>query len=325
VLVGLLAAWIMVTGMAAGSDPLPMLGVLFVAFLAYVGGRAIISAETAGAVVGVVVAAASLAALPSGWSSGRPRRLLGDYANADAAWLVQGTTALVVVALSARTPSVRRWAWAGAVLLPGLAVALDSLAGAVLGGMVVLIGLVAGRLRPGPFAAVALSVVLAVVVMTVVLAAVSTAETGPRSVAEQALSERRTALWHDALDMVAREPVVGVGPGGFSVLSPTAVSNPDTSETHSAYLQQAAETGLPGLALALCLLVWAYVGLARSGREPPLAVVGVAALTAFAVHAAVDYIAHFPVVVATAAFFVGLLSRPEPVRSAAAGRGIPPA
>jgi O-antigen ligase len=322
VLVGLLAAWIIVTGMAAGSDPLPMLGVLFVAVLAYLGGRAIASAEAGAAVVGVAVVVVGLFMLPAALDH-HIRATPFGYANADAALLAQGTAALVVVALSSRTPAVRGWAWAGAVSTAVVAVGLESIAGGALAAMVLVIGVVATRLRPGSAAAVGVAAVAVVVVVTVVLAVESAPETRAQSIAEQALSERRTALWQDALDLVVREPVLGVGPGNFSVLSPTAVFDPDTSETHSLYLQQAAETGLPGVVLVLGLLIWAYVGMARSGRGPPLAVVGVAGLTAFAIHAAVDYVAHFPVVVATAAYLVGLLSHPDPVRSAAAGPGRP--
>jgi O-antigen ligase len=318
VLVGLLTGWIVLTGLAADRDPLPMLGVLLVGVIAYIGGRATASAERGAVVVGAVAVAVGLVGLPGVVGGPTLGTLLG-YANADAACLAQGTAALVVVGLGSRNPTVRPWAWGGAVFLVAVAVGLESITGGALAAMVLLTGLVAARLRRGPVAVIGLAAVAVVFLVTVVLAVESTPETAAQSVAERALSERRTALWQDALDMVAREPVVGVGPGGFSVLSPTAVFDPDTSETHSLYLQQAAETGLPGLALVLGLLVWAYVGLVRSGREPELAVVGIAGLTAFAVHAAVDYVAHYPVVVAMAAYLVGLLSRPDPVRSAAAG------
>jgi putative inorganic carbon (hco3(-)) transporter len=322
VLVGLLAAWILLTGLAADSDPLPMLGMLVMAVLAYVAGRATASVESGAMVVGVIVVIVGVIALPE-TLHGPPRSTPLDYENADAAWLAQGTAALLVLALSTRRQATRRWAWGGAVFLVAVAAGLASLTGAGLAAMVLLVGLLAHRLHPGPLAAVGFAAVLAVAGFSSLLGAAWTADTGSGSIAQQALSERRAALWHDALVLITQHPVLGLGPGGFSTASPTAIEFPYTSETHSVYLQQAAETGLPGLLLLLGLLFWAYIGLARSGVEHPLAVVGIAGLTAFAIHAAVDYVAHYAVIVATAAYLVGLLSRPSPVRSGVGGRGTP--
>ena len=54
------------------------------------------------------------------------------------------------------------------------------------------------------------------------------------------LSERRTRLWREAMEITVREPVFGAGPGMFAQTSPTALADADARWAHSAYLQVAA-------------------------------------------------------------------------------------
>jgi O-antigen ligase len=127
------------------------------------------------------------------------------------------------------------------------------------------------------------------------------------------LSARRTALWRDAMEIIADEPVFGAGPGMFAGTGPTALADADARWAHSAYLQAGAETGVIGAVLLGLLLLWVYGALFRSRQDMRLIVIGTAAITAFAVHAAIDYVAHFPAVVIVAALLAGLAGSRVPM------------
>jgi O-antigen ligase len=75
----------------------------------------------------------------------------------------------------------------------------------------------------------------------------------------------------------------------------------------------AAETGVVGAVLLGLILLWVFGALFRSRQDLRLIVIGTAAATALAVHAAIDYVAHFPAVVIIAALLAGLASCREPV------------
>ena len=113
--------------------------------------------------------------------------------------------------------------------------------------------------------------------------------------------------------MVREHPWRGVGPGGYLAQSPTAQSDADTKAAHSQWLRQAAEQGVPGLLVLVVLLGWAYVRLWRSPQDPPVVPVGAVTLTAFAVQASMDYVAEFPVVLASMALVLGVATAsPDP-------------
>ena len=76
--------------------------------------------------------------------------------------------------------------------------------------------------------------------------------------------------------------------------APTALADADARWAHSAYLQVGAETGVIGAALLGLVLLWVFGALYRSRQDERLIVIGTAAVTALAVHAAIDYVAHFP-------------------------------
>ena len=110
------------------------------------------------------------------------------------------------------------------------------------------------------------------------------------------------------MDIAADEPVFGVGPGFFAQASPTALADADARWAHSAYLQVGAETGVIGAALLGLVLLWVFGALYRSRQDERLIVIGTAAVTALAVHAAINYVAHFPALVIIAALLAGLAS-----------------
>jgi O-antigen ligase len=122
---------------------------------------------------------------------------------------------------------------------------------------------------------------------------------------DSTLSERRAALWHEALVIMGEHPIAGVGVGGFQVFSPTARSDPDARWAHNSFLQQGAETGVVGFVLLVLLFVWGFARLGAVRTPDGFSALGAVALAAVGVHACVDYILHFPVVPLTAAALVG--------------------
>lgn len=107
-------------------------------------------------------------------------------------------------------------------------------------------------------------------------------------------SEFRVLTWKGAAGMAEANPVIGTGIGTFgSAFSRYAVAG-WTGAAHNAYLQTAAETGLPGLILLLIPLGMSAALLWRAKRNANpwtalLAVAALAALIAAAAHNLVDY------------------------------------
>lgn len=112
-----------------------------------------------------------------------------------------------------------------------------------------------------------------------------------------------------ALDIVAAQPVTGVGPGQalFSFTRDGQVRV--IRYAHNEYLQVLVELGAIGLGLVLLLLV-AVVVFVRRGRrytEPPTLWAGaVAAVAVLLVHSGFDFLWHIPVILLAAGLFIGL-------------------
>nr|WP_312880385.1 O-antigen ligase family protein [Actinokineospora xionganensis] len=79
--------------------------------------------------------------------------------------------------------------------------------------------------------------------------------------------DARELRWQAAARMLAENPVLGVGPGGFRSEYAAASHNAEIGEqtpvAHNMYLEVAAELGLPGFVLFLALLVLATVATER--------------------------------------------------------------
>ncbi len=121
--------------------------------------------------------------------------------------------------------------------------------------------------------------------------------------------EGRLDMWRSALRMVQTDPLTGVGPGLFG-RAYRSLRNPDLAQdklasAHNAYLNTAAETGLPGL------IVSGWLGMAllntwyRRWRSAPSSGArwrlegALAALTGMAVHSLVDVFTTTPLVLMT--------------------------
>lgn len=139
---------------------------------------------------------------------------------------------------------------------------------------------------------------------TVVLGA--THQAGPRAgsvdrVVDATLGDLRVMVWQDALVLARDRPLTGIGIGQYPDYSGVVEERPAGVHVHSEYLQAAAETGLPGVALLVALLCWGGWSLWRSGC-PSCAGIAGAALVGVALHATIDYVLHYsPVVLALAA------------------------
>jgi len=298
------AAWLVVCGIARPGNPWPQLAVLGATVGAYVVGR------TQGArrpvfvpaAVAVSILVATVASGPAALSGGPLAPPLG-YGNANGALYTLGVASACAVAILANKEPVRLVAGVLAVVFVGLAIATLSKTAAVLAVGVLVMGAMAGRLGRW-VVVVAPLVVVATFAVTVVL---GLAHGSLPSLFEE-LSARRTALWRDAMEIIAADPVFGAGPGMFAETSPIAVGDADARWAHSAYLQVGAETGVVGAVLLGLLLLWVFGALYRSRQDVRLIVVGTAAVTAFAVHASIDYVAHFPALVIVAALLAGLAS-----------------
>jgi O-Antigen ligase len=129
-----------------------------------------------------------------------------------------------------------------------------------------------------------------------------------------AASDDRAAGTRAALRLVAREPLIGMGPGR----APLFFQDRDgrllmLRYAHNEYLQVLAELGAVGLGLLLAALAGVAVMVAR-GRDltgsTALGAAVPAALAALAVHSALDFLWHLPVLPLTGALLAGLTSPP---------------
>jgi len=82
-------------------------------------------------------------------------------------------------------------------------------------------------------------------------------------------SENRIAAWKAAKRMIAAHPVAGVGLGNFKELMPTYTDPGVRTDTigHNAYLEVAAEMGIPQLVIFLGILFFSYRSFERTRRK----------------------------------------------------------
>jgi probable O-glycosylation ligase (exosortase A-associated) len=73
-------------------------------------------------------------------------------------------------------------------------------------------------------------------------------------------AESRVDLWRDCLKLTMEKPIFGVGPGNFPVVAESIGWTPG-KQAHSVWMQQAAETGVPGVLLLVLFFGIAVVKL----------------------------------------------------------------
>lgn len=234
-------------------------------------------------------------------------RIFGPFNNPNlfAAYLITLLPVLIVwcIAWHPKMPRPRVipgrwWDFARAVAIVSMGTCLAALfmtgskgaiAALVLGMLVVLALGFWRRVRIGAAAFAIVLVLAAAIGGRTLLGRVETATT-----TEAHSSQFRVLTWKGAAKMAAANPVMGTGIGTFgSAFSRYAVGG-WTGAAHDAYLQTAAETGVPGLILFLVPLGASFAWLWRGmrGADPwaaMLAAAALAALVAAAAHNVVDY------------------------------------
>jgi hypothetical protein len=181
-------------------------------------------------------------------------------------------------------------------------------------------GLLPGDRRLAPLAAAAVAAVLAGLVIAGLNERPSRAElaAGASAARLTSVSSNRSEYWRVALEAFERNPVAGVGAGGFRVewlrerTFPESVRN-----AHSLEIEIAAELGIVGV-LGLALLIGGAVAAARRAleRHRALAAGPAAAVLVWLLHASIDWDWQLPAVtlpaIALAGALVALSERPPP-------------
>ncbi len=316
---GACAAWSLITAGVRGGRPEGVLLAVLAVAAGYATGRICgallpVAAPCAGALAGtgLTVAVPRLApgpqiAVPLG------------HAGATAALLVLSTGAACCAAWAA-TPGRRSALGALAAGITVTAAVLGSVTGFVACAAVLLCSLAAGRVhRRGPGVA---GLALGAALLTAGTWAVAGGAL-PGGVArflEGPLTSHRIGLWRDALVLARRDAALGVGPGRFGDLSPTALRTlPPDGKPHSAPLQLAAEQGVVGVLLLAAAFCWVLYALWRSARPTPVALSAGAALTVLAGIASVGNALSFTAVSAGAGVLAGLATA-RPLTDDAPGR-----
>jgi O-antigen ligase len=305
------AGWLVLMAEVSGGDAKPTVAVLLVVIASFVAARWLTSCSGWLVPLAIAVAAAFVAVAQFDILLGRPLNNPFGYSNATGSFYMVASAAALLVAVRAPNAGVRVLAVVGAVAA-ALVPWLNETATAS-----VLVCLLPLALFVRTQRAVRIAVCGAAAAMLITLSAAvilgATYQPGERTgaidrVVDATLSERRPELWHDALVMLAAQPLTGVGPNRFPEESPTAKKDRDTRWPHNEALHFAAEAGLPGFLLLLGIFAW---GLARLwwGAGDRGAAVAALALGAVGVHSNVDYVLHFPAIGIAAAALVGAGSR----------------
>jgi O-antigen ligase len=314
---GLLVAaliWTYVSGWVQGGQPDRVAELLVITAVAYVCGR-VAASRSRLAVPGVVALLIAIAAVgfASDLMSRGPLRGPLGYTNAGAALYLQGAVASLMVFAGAK-PGLRAAALAAALAFSLATMLTGSQATNALLALPLVAMLGDSRRAAKKIILVFLALFLMALASTIVVGAThsqrASAE-GITGVIDATLSSRRGALWHDAVVLMADNPIVGVGPGRFRYESPVARSDRDAAWAHNGFLQQAAEGGLPALVLAVSIVVWGFVRLLLA-RQARLASLGAASLAALGIQACIDYLLHFPVLPLVVAALVGTAAGTNP-------------
>jgi tetratricopeptide (TPR) repeat protein len=158
-----------------------------------------------------------------------------------------------------------------------------------------------------------------------------------RASRDQSYSARfRTMTWAGVRDMIAARPLMGVGPGAFDVRYPRYARVGYTQHAHNSYLQAAAETGIPGMALLLGAMAAVLAAGVRGLRTLPRAdgpehdgiiLAGlIAGMVGAAVHNVFDSDLYVPAIACVFAALCGLIvawSRPANAGQRRSSRIIP--
>jgi O-antigen ligase len=241
------------------------------------------------------------------------------YANASAALAALALIAALMLLLPGSPLVLRVIALPTAVVFAVTPFLLDARAGAILVVATVIAFIIGVALRWPRWGIIAAGGAVLLAIATTAWLGASFApgsSSVPVDLADTSLSEARVNLWHDAIEIVTDHPWMGVGWGGFATTSPLASSDEDLRWAHNEFLQQAAESGFPGLLLTVSLFAWAFARLYVSRNANAIATLGAIALAVAGIAASVDYVLRFAAVPLAAAALVGAAQarRPSVIR-----------
>ncbi|TVL93346.1 O-antigen ligase [Streptomyces sp. SAJ15] len=300
------AVWALVSAAGRAARPEGTLLALLAVTAGYACGRIAgsllpVAAATAGALAGAALTVAPEQAASTGGVT------------VDAARLTLATGAACCAAWAAGPGPPRRALWLLAGALAALALTAGCAAGFVAACGVLLCSLAAGRVRHRLPALAGLALVAALAVGSTWAVAANALPRGLATSLEGQLTEHRVRLWHDAATITAEHPLRGAGPDLFGEVSPASRQSAEPHGTpYSAPMQQAAEQGLPGVALLAAAFGWTLYALWRSPRATAVALTAAAALTGLAVQAAVGNALSSPQITAGAGLLAGLATARRP-------------
>lgn len=311
-LVGAAMAWTAVAAAASGGRAGPPIGILAASGASFLVAT-VLTRVRRWIVPGAVAAAAGAMALTgSPFDTGHPLAGPFGYLNASGTFFALAAIAALMIAVEQRSPAGRLAAGAAAAGAFAVTVAEGSAAAALLGVVLPALALGATRLWGARTAVVVLAALLAA---TLVLTAwvASTYRPGERGGAvarmvDATLTERRAALWNEAIDLIGAHPAAGVGPGRFAEESGLARADADARWAHNGFLQHGAETGVLGLVTLVLLFALGILVPGMRAAADAYSALGAAALTALGIGACVDYLFHFPGLSVTAAALAGAAS-----------------
>jgi O-antigen ligase len=302
-------AWTLISAAIAGGDPFPAVSLLLAAAAStYV---SLVVSRRVRWVVPLTLTAAGIVCVwwfRSDLPADGPLQGPLGYTNASGALYVQLACAAMMLSTVAQTRVPRIGGWAAAAVLVLATILTGSRAADALLLLPIGAGLAArfGRAQMAVIVSAVLWVAAVVWTLGIGAAWPELSGSGAGRVVAEAFSARRPALWHQAAVIMLEHPVTGVGPGGFASASSIARADRDARWAHDDLLQQGAETGVPGFALVVGLIGWAFWGLASGTEVGPVAAIGAGSLAAAGIHGSIDHVLRFPAVALTVAALVGV-------------------
>jgi O-antigen ligase len=294
-----LLLWIVLAGLLADGSTRDMLAVGLLAAAAFLGVRLLGASESRALASGLVFAVAAFAAARIQVIYEGPLDGPLGYSNAAGSLFMLGSVAAARWLVGARESAPRVVAAVMMILFASVPWMNGTLTATVLVCLLPLAVLAAytGRSRLAvAMSAALLAVTLAATIGLGLLYKTGEPRSGPvASAVDENLSLRRVQLWNDALGYAARNPVAGIGPGRYPVVSEVSQRNYHSRWPHNEFLHVAAEAGLPALLLLLGVFASGFV-LLWHAPDPRAAAIGAFALGAAGVHASVDTVFHYPAI-----------------------------
>jgi O-antigen ligase len=295
------------------GDPLPVASVLAGAGATLFLARAI-TIRSRAVVPAAVLAATALVAIGvrSGLLDGRPLSGPFGYANATGAFFMLASIAGLMLAVGSGRRSLRAGgvvSAVGAALVPVVTDVAASTVLLIVLPLPVLLLARTGRRRARLAIGICGGAFAAVLITTIVLGARGWSQPGSSVELRirDVLTYNRLELWHEAEQLMVRNPVRGIGPGRFGQVAPLSLQERSSLlfwAQHD-FLQQGAEQGIPGLMLLVALFGAGFWALRANREADEFVALAASALAAAGIQACGDYVLHFPAVSLTVAALVG--------------------